>query len=253
MRVGAVAGAVVSGALAILGALAAPTAAQAAAVDLTFTFDKDGMSSGTCAGIICPTSMGSVTITGDTTGSLTYTVSLASGVSFQHPTGKQPATGDALYFDLTGGTPVFSAFTPTGGTDFTYGGPVLGSFTPNPGNFPGPYNYEVTCTTTVPATLCGTGFSFTVSGGSVADPFVIGSPAGAGDFPGIPIAFVADLSIAAGTAGLCTGTSACTGDVGTNAVTTPEPSTWAMMIIGFIGLGYAGLRRTKTARVALAA
>jgi hypothetical protein len=26
---------------------------------------------------------------------------------------------------------------------------------------------------------------------------------------------------------------------------TPEPSTWAMMILGFIGLGYAGYRKTK--------
>jgi hypothetical protein len=25
----------------------------------------------------------------------------------------------------------------------------------------------------------------------------------------------------------------------------PEPSTWAMMLLGFVGLGYAGLRRRK--------
>jgi len=28
----------------------------------------------------------------------------------------------------------------------------------------------------------------------------------------------------------------------------PEPSTWAMMLLGFAGLAYAGVRRTKTAR-----
>ncbi len=29
------------------------------------------------------------------------------------------------------------------------------------------------------------------------------------------------------------------------ALTAPEPSTWAMMLIGFCGLGFAGARRTK--------
>jgi hypothetical protein len=34
---------------------------------------------------------------------------------------------------------------------------------------------------------------------------------------------------------------------------TPEPSTWAMMIIGFAGLGYAGFRASKKKSAALAA
>jgi hypothetical protein len=29
----------------------------------------------------------------------------------------------------------------------------------------------------------------------------------------------------------------------------PEPSTWAMMLIGFAGLGYAGYRRDRKTRV----
>jgi hypothetical protein len=33
----------------------------------------------------------------------------------------------------------------------------------------------------------------------------------------------------------------------------PEPSTWAMMIIGFAGLGYAGWRRTRSPIAAFAA
>jgi hypothetical protein len=32
----------------------------------------------------------------------------------------------------------------------------------------------------------------------------------------------------------------------------PEPSTWAMMLIGFAGLGYAAYRKTKTERMAFA-
>ena len=30
----------------------------------------------------------------------------------------------------------------------------------------------------------------------------------------------------------------------------PEPSTWAMMLIGFVGLGYAGYRARKGAALA---
>jgi hypothetical protein len=33
----------------------------------------------------------------------------------------------------------------------------------------------------------------------------------------------------------------------------PEPSTWAMMLLGFAGLGFAGYRRAKTGRATLAA
>ncbi len=34
---------------------------------------------------------------------------------------------------------------------------------------------------------------------------------------------------------------------------TPEPSTWAMMLLGFAGLGFAGYRKAKTTRTALSA
>jgi hypothetical protein len=33
----------------------------------------------------------------------------------------------------------------------------------------------------------------------------------------------------------------------TFSVLVPEPSTWAMMLVGFVGLGYAALRRKGTA------
>jgi hypothetical protein len=44
-----------------------------------------------------------------------------------------------------------------------------------------------------------------------------------------------------------TGEIAGTGSI----VSTPEPSTWAMMLIGFAGLAYAGYRKAKSARAAL--
>jgi hypothetical protein len=36
--------------------------------------------------------------------------------------------------------------------------------------------------------------------------------------------------------------------MGTTFGSVPEPSTWAMMIIGFAGLAYAGFRKTKSVR-----
>jgi PEP-CTERM motif len=46
-----------------------------------------------------------------------------------------------------------------------------------------------------------------------------------------------------------------TGEVaGTGTFSTvPEPSTWAMMLLGFAGLAYAGYRKGKTARTAFSA
>ena len=44
-----------------------------------------------------------------------------------------------------------------------------------------------------------------------------------------------------------------TGEAGGNMGTiggVPEPSTWAMLLIGFAGLGFAGYRKAKTARTA---
>ena len=35
--------------------------------------------------------------------------------------------------------------------------------------------------------------------------------------------------------------------------TVPEPSTWAMMLLGFAGLGFAGYRKARSARSALSA
>jgi PEP-CTERM motif len=249
--IGSMTGVALAGFLAIAGGLATPNAARAALVDLTYDLTLDGMSTGTCAGSVCATSLATITVVGDTTTSIRVTVDLTSGVSFHANHSGSSGTGNFFFDDITdtGGTLSFSAIG-TNGTGYSYGTPTSGSFAET-GNFPGPYNTESPCTNSTAGKICGSPYTFTVNanGGTLA--FL--SPAGAGDFPTYDIPFVADLSIAAGTAGLCTGDAACTGLVGAALSSTPvpEPSTWAMMLLGFAGLGYAGYRKTKNARTAL--
>jgi hypothetical protein len=45
----------------------------------------------------------------------------------------------------------------------------------------------------------------------------------------------------------CLGSTGCIGGGGTPPPI-PEPSTWVMMLLGFAGLGYAGLQKAKSAR-----
>jgi hypothetical protein len=171
-----------------------------------------------------------VTVTGDTTSSLDFSVVLAPDVNF--------SKGDSFWFDLSAGTnPItFALEAPTSGwvTPFS-----TGSFTPAPGSdFPGPYADLVQCTAA--GNICGTELNFTASGADATHPFVIAQPRpGAGNFANFAVPFVANLSIAPNTA-LCSEDTACTGLVGA-----PEPSTWAMMLVGFGGLGYVAFRRGR--------
>lgn len=223
-------------------AMALTGPSQAAAVDHVFNLILDGMSTGICAGIICPVSLGTVTVTGDTAGALDFSVALAANENF--------SAGDSFWFDLSaGGNPITFALEPpssgTVGADaWSWVTPFsTGSFTPAPGaDFPGPYADLVQCTST--GSLCGAELNFTASGADATHPFVIGGPPGAENFLGIPVPFVANMSIAPGTA-LCPEDTACSGLVGA-----PEPSTWGMMLLGFAGLGFLGCRKTFRGRLA---
>lgn len=258
-RLPSLAGAAMIGALAIAGSLVTVNGAQAALVDLSYNLDLNGMSSGTCPGGVC----GTVSVVGDTTSSLTYTIDLATGVSFHANHTGSSGTGTFFYFDVTdgGGNPITVALDGTtsgtiGGKTWSYNAPVSGNIKPGTGNFPGTDDFSVTCTNATSGKICGSPLEFTVSGGSVANPLVIGALLGGGLFTGDTIAFVADLSIS----GSC-GVQACTAGTGlvgsgpgisTRMSTVPEPSTWAMMLIGFVGLGYAGYRKASAGRAAVA-
>jgi hypothetical protein len=80
---------------AIESAVALASPGQAATVDVLFHLNLDGMSTGACAGTVCPTAFGTVTVTGDTTGTLDFSISLSPDVNF--------GAGDAFWFDLSAG------------------------------------------------------------------------------------------------------------------------------------------------------
>jgi PEP-CTERM motif len=249
MKFGVAASMALAGALTIASGLPALSPAQAAVVDLTYNLDLNGMSTGTCPGGVC----GTVTVVGDTASTLTYTVDLATGVSFHANHSGSSGTGTFFYFDVTDGgvNPITVLLDGTtsgtiGGKTWSYNPPVRGDIVPGTGNFPGTYNFSDTCTNGTSGKICGSELEFTVGGGTVAFPLVIGAPPGGGLFAGDAIAFVADLSVS-GSCGDLT-CRAGTGLVGSGPgisirmSTVPEPSTWAMMLVGFVGLGYAGYR-----------
>jgi hypothetical protein len=216
--------------LAVAGVTALTTPARAVAVDISDALRLSAQGgSAICQGVVCPTPYGNVTVTGDTTTSLTYTVTLAPGVSFL-------GAGHVFYFDLTNGAGTIS-FSSVGSG---FSGPVPGSYGPLNRLILGPYDYAVTCT----EALCSGPLTFTATTSSSSDPFVIGSPLGGGPFARMVVPFVANLSVLPDTPGLCPlGETPCTGLVGA-----PEPSTWGMMLIAFAGLGFVGYRRARASQ-----
>jgi hypothetical protein len=50
----------------------------------------------------------------------------------------------------------------------------------------------------------------------------------------------------------CLASTGCVGGGGTPPGSIPEPSTWAMMLLGFVGLGFAAFRRAKVRPVSMA-
>lgn len=118
-----------------------------------------------------------------------------------------------------------------------------------------------------PGSLTGTHSLLTITGpgGSLAfDPTLIGdnTPAGGsfdqnsenlGFFPGAPLNFNPNASgIYAFDLKLFSAQEQLLGDVSIQVNAVPEPSTWAMLILGFAGVGMMGYRR-KSRPVAIAA
>jgi PEP-CTERM motif len=115
----------------------------------------------------------------------------------------------------------------------------------------------------------GTSSGFYSSGFTAAGPgFLIWGDGGGAPVVGVPLGYtsgtpissslvytgetIAGLTLIPGTYTFTIPNDTITLEIA-GASTTPEPSTWAMMLAGFAGLGFVGYRRAKKGRATLAA
>jgi len=214
-----------SAALALAGVLAIPGSAQAASVAINLNvYDTAAVDS------TPGQTLGIVTIQDLLGGGVSVDFALSSPATFFASTGGRHVTvgfnldKSITAADITGlpASPTFAFESPVNGIPGGFGNMSAGL----QGNWNGTSNH-----------FAGP-IDFSIAGVSVSD-FVANSK---GFFA------VADLLGPNGT-----------GEVGGMIETTitqhsavPEPSTWAMLLIGFAGLGFAGYRKARTARAAAA-
>jgi len=192
--------------------------------------------------------LGSVTVTGQGTQTLSFDVSLADNVYFQ-----QLGNGglhDAFWFDLSG---------LVGGTSVTYNitapnGPAAGADFPTGGLFTGA---NFSSAGYGQGTLMGAHYAVQVSDSSKPINYYHGDPVftvtgGAGSH--LDVAAITGKDFAGADLRECSNadctTVLATGPVGATPGV-PEPATWGMMILGFGGVG--ALMRRRRPVMALAA
>jgi PEP-CTERM motif len=174
--------------------------------------------------------------------------------SFQTlPTGTPPVNlptvtrvgGELLYsFNLTVQPGITYSIDPSVATGYIYqtgtGNPNFASVElPNIGN-PGPYDlYLWNGTSFVFDTTLGPSKVFDFAAGGVSEFKVLGIDPSLGLDPENPTAFITDLTFE--------GAGDFTGTMTPVTATIPEPSTWAMMLAGFAGLGLLAHRSRKRA------
>jgi hypothetical protein len=176
--------------------------------------------------------LGAVTVTDLTGGGVSVSYALNSPATFFAATGNHITAGFNLdtaitAADITGfSSSLFTVEIPTGNVPGGSGG--FGAFTAGlQGTWHGTNN-----------SFAGP-ISFDIAGISTSD-FVANSQG---------FIAVADLLGNVGTGAV----GGMTETVVRTVVGTPEPSTWAMMLLGFAGLGYAGYRKARTAGTSLSA
>jgi hypothetical protein len=203
--------------------VALATGAEAA----VYTVNSDHCSGG------CTPDTSTITAT-DSGGNLLIQVALAPGDFFMSgPTGNlKNSAGKSTFgfdLDLTSITISSGPASPPWTTDGL--GTVNGSFTS--GAFAmdgaGKYDYVMNIAGSGPSSVSS--LTFTIMGASLTD--IIGSSPFAADI----------ISGTTGNTGVVDFSLSGGSTRGGSPV--PEPSTWAMMLIGFAGLGYAGYRKTQ--------
>jgi hypothetical protein len=226
MKIVAATGSTLAGALALIGVLAVSSGAQAAVATIDLNNYDSTVNSPAGQTLV------TMTVTDLSSGGVSVSYALDAPATFFASTGGGHITAAfnldttitaADITDTTPSSPGFSIVIPVtgvpGGTgsgfgDFTAG--LQGDWTGTSNHFAGPITFDI-------------------SGVSVAD-FVANSD---GFFA------VAD---ALGNRG--TGDIGGKGEMINPVIPVPEPSTWAMLLLGFAGLGFAGYRKAQGGRIA---
>ena len=209
-------------------ALLAAASSNAYAATQVYTYDTADAAAGLPAG-----PYGTVTVD-DTGGVLNFLVQLASGFHFNQ---NNNANHHAFAFSLAGDPNVsisgltsgFAAFNPTSGTSVTQ--QPFGVFYTGVNCTPG----DSACT--------GGGYnggyagSLSFTAAVAGQTLSLASLVPTGSFGGTPTLLSSDVVSSTG----------ATGNVGTGLRSAvPEPTSWAMMLVGFAGIGFA-MRRQKAA------
>jgi hypothetical protein len=198
-----------TGLLMATGALAFTSSAQAEVLTLTTT---NGFAT-------CPASgCGTITLTGGAAGSTTLDVLYSANTGFLFH-------GDVVSLNLD----------VTSGTTFTIAAGSVPTTTATSGTEDGFGSFDFVASIGANNSTATGSFEIVLTGGTFVSPLLIANDKGE--------TFAAQM-------GACT-TSACTYFSNTGFVSgmsaVPEPSTWAMSILGFAGVGFMAYRRKNTA------
>jgi hypothetical protein len=229
MKLGVAASWALAGALAIAGGVAV-TPAQAALEKLTVDLNVYD----TSVDATPNQTLGVMTVQDLSSGGVSVDFALAPLATLFASTGGEHITvGFNLDTTITMGEITITSPTGVGAPTFTFLSPVTGI--PGPGGGFGDFTAGLQGAWNGTDNHFAGPIDFTISGVSVSN-FVANANG-----------FIAVADVLG---------SKSTGEVGGNMGTivgTPEPSTWAMMLIGFAGLGFAGYRKAHSARTALSA
>jgi hypothetical protein len=155
----------------------------------------------------------------------------------------------AIYFASTGGPHITLAFSldkAIGFSDLTFSNPSKSDFTfvlnKNAGSTFGTFTDGIAGAWSGTSNHFGGPIDFTIAGIQVSD------------FEKNATGFwaIADVLGTKGTGEAGGAFGAVTTIAATSLAPVPEPSTWAMMLVGFAGLGYAAIRRGREARLSRA-
>jgi hypothetical protein len=220
--------AAVAATIVALGTIIATSSAQAAMQTLTVNIDQYGSAVDHTPGEILAT----VTIADLAGGGVNVDVSLDKAIYFASTGGPHITFAFNLdksisFNDLTFSNPLKSDFTfglnkNAGSTFGTFTDGINGTWNGTNNHFAGPIDFDI-------------------AGVSVSD-FVQNAK---NDWAVVDVLGSAGTGEAGGLFGVTTTVTTTSG--------VPESSTWAMMLIGFAGVGFAGYRKARTARTALSA